>query len=220
MFFDFHVHSRYSDGKYLPKEIIKYAREKHNLYIALTDHDTSLGLKHIKEEKVIPGQEVTTEFGHVVILCSFIPSPPNKLAELIDYAKENSCIVFPSHPFDIFRKGIGEKTYQYKFDLIEIYNSKAPRTANNKAKEASLKLNLAGVSNSDAHVIQAIGSAYNELYEVVEFNLDDIIDNLRKGKIRNIINGLSFKAKFSILEWYIERKIRNAQNTSGTLHQM
>jgi len=55
--------------------------------------------------------------------------------------------------------------------------------ANNKAKEVSIKLNLAGVSNSDAHVIQAIGSAYNDLYEVMEFNLDDILDNLRRGKI-------------------------------------
>ncbi|AAK41161.1 PHP domain-containing protein [Saccharolobus solfataricus] len=219
MFFDLHVHSRYSDGKYLPKDIIAYAKAKH-IHVAITDHDTSLGLNTVKEEKVIPGQEVTTEYGHVVILCNFPPSPPNRIAELVDYAKENSCVVFPSHPFDIFRKGIGDKTFRYKFDLIEIYNSKAPKMANNKAKEASIRLNLPGVSNSDAHVIQAIGSAYNDLYEIIEFNLDDILDNLRRGKIRNIINGLSFRAKFSILQWYIERKIRNAQNSSRTMHQV
>ncbi|MEM4884333.1 MAG: PHP domain-containing protein, partial [Saccharolobus sp.] len=112
MFFDFHTHSIYSDGKFTPKIMINFAK-KLNIYIALTDHDTSLGLKDVKEESVIPGQEVTTEYGHVVILCNFIPSPPNKIAELIDYARENSCLVFPSHPFDIFRKGIGDKIFKY-----------------------------------------------------------------------------------------------------------
>ncbi|MDT7861160.1 MAG: PHP domain-containing protein [Saccharolobus sp.] len=212
MFFDFHVHSLYSDGKYLPKDIVNFAK-KLNIYIALTDHDTSLGVRDVKEQ-VIPGQEVTTEYGHVIILCNFIPSPPNKIDQLIDYAKENSCIIFPSHPFDIFRKGIGNKIFEYKFDMIEIYNSKAPKSANKKAKEVATKLNLPGVANSDAHVIQAIGSAYNDLYEVIEFNLDDILDNLRKGKLKPITIGLSFKAKLSIAEWYIERKLKIARNSS------
>lgn len=212
MFFDFHVHSLYSDGKYLPKDIVNFAK-KLNIYIALTDHDTSLGVRDVKEQ-VIPGQEVTTEYGHVIILCNFIPSPPNKIDQLIDYAKENSCIIFPSHPFDIFRKGIGNKIFEYKFDMIEIYNSKAPKSANKKAKEVATKLNLPGVANSDAHVIQAIGSAYNDLYEVTEFNLDDILDNLLKGKLKPITIGLSFKAKLSIAEWYIERKLKIARNSS------
>ncbi|MEM0165244.1 MAG: PHP domain-containing protein [Saccharolobus sp.] len=219
MFFDFHTHSIYSDGKFTPKTMINFAK-KLNIYIALTDHDTSLGLKDVKEESVIPGQEVTTEYGHVVILCNFIPSPPNKIAELIDYARENSCLVFPSHPFDIFRKGIGDKIFKYNFDLIEIYNSKAPRNANDKAKKTSIELNLPGVSNSDAHVIQAIGSAYNDLYEVTEFSLDDILENLAKGKLKNVINGLTFKAKLAIAEWYIERKLKIAQNTRRVMHQM
>lgn len=212
MFFDFHVHSLYSDGKYSPKDIVNFAK-KLNIYIALTDHDTSLGVRDVKEQ-VIPGQEVTTEYGHVIILCNFIPSPPNKIDQLIDYAKENSCIIFPSHPFDIFRKGIGNKIFEYKFNMIEIYNSKAPKSANRKAKEVATTLNLPGVANSDAHVIQAIGSAYNDLYEVTEFNLDDILDNLLKGKLKPISIGLSFKAKLSIAEWYIERKLKIARNSS------
>ncbi len=219
MFFDFHVHSFYSDGKSSPKEIIKYAK-KLNIYIALTDHDTSQGLESVKEEKVIPGQEVTTQYGHVVILCNFIPSPPSVMTELLEYAKENSCVIFPSHPFDIFRKGIGENIYRYRFNLIEIYNSKAPSFANNKAKEAAEQLGLPGLANSDAHVIRAIGSAYNELYDVTEFNTDEILDNLLKGKIRNIIRGLSFRAKLSIAEWYIQRKLGFAHNTSGIMREM
>ncbi|MEM4115491.1 MAG: PHP-associated domain-containing protein, partial [Saccharolobus sp.] len=77
-----------------------------------------------------------------------------------------------------------------------------------------------GVSNSDAHVIQAIGSAYNDLYEVTEFDLDDILENLAKGKLKNVINGLTFKAKLAIAEWYIERKLKIAQNTRRVMHQM
>ncbi|AOL15683.1 phosphoesterase [Sulfolobus sp. A20] len=219
MFFDFHVHSFYSDGKSSPKDLIRYAK-KLNIYIALTDHDTSRGLESVKEEKVIPGQEVTTQYGHVVILCSFIPSPPSVITELLEYARENSCVVFPSHPFDIFRKGIGENVYRYRFNLIEVYNSKAPSFANNKAKEVSEQLGLPGLANSDAHVMRAIGSAYNELYDITEFNTDEILDNLLKGKIRNIIRGLSFRAKLSIAEWYIQRKLGFARNTGGIMREM
>lgn len=42
---DLHIHSTYSDGSFNPQEILDLAREKHLKKIALTDHDTVLGLQ-------------------------------------------------------------------------------------------------------------------------------------------------------------------------------
>ncbi len=206
LFVDFHVHTFFSDGKASPKEMFETAKKK-GIFISITDHDTSKGIKEVNELPVLPGQEVTTEFGHVVILCNFPPSPPRGVKELVDYAKENSCIVFPSHPFDIFRAGIGDHLFDYKFDAIETFNSKANRIANEKAKEAASKLGLPGLANSDSHVPSAIGSAYNAL-ELSEFNVDDILDCIRKKKAKPVELGLSGKAKLDIVVWHIQRKLK------------
>ncbi|AWR97776.1 PHP domain-containing protein [Acidianus sulfidivorans JP7] len=202
---DLHTHTRYSDGKEDPKIMISYAK-KLGIYIAITDHDTSKGISEEIRKLVIPGEEVTTQYGHVVILCNFPPNPPNDIKSLVDYSKENSCIIFPSHPFDIFRKGIGNHVFEYKFDAIEIFNSKAPKKANEKAYNAAKELKLPGFANSDSHVKESIGSAYNEI-ELSEFDIDDILEILRKGDIRPVGKGLSITAKLKIIQWYIERKI-------------
>ncbi|AHC51667.1 phosphoesterase [Sulfolobus acidocaldarius SUSAZ] len=217
---DFHVHSFFSDGRESPLNIIKYALRIGLDAIALTDHDTSKGYYTVKDYPVIPGQEVTTEFGHVVILCNFPPSPPREIAKLVDYAKDNNCIVFPSHPFDIFRAGIGKQVYEYKFNAIEVYNSKAPKNANDKALAVSKNLNLPGLANSDAHVIQALGSAYNYFKDISEFNIDNILEHIRKSKIEISPLGLNIKAKIKIIEWSILRKLKIAKNTSRVMYQV
>ncbi len=206
LFFDFHVHTLFSDGKVSPKEMFEVAR-KRNIFIAITDHDTSKGVAQVNELPVIPGEEVTTEFGHVVILCSFPPSPPRQMEGLTEYARDNNCVVFPSHPFDILRAGIGNHVFEYTFDAIEIFNSKANKLANGKAKETSQKLALPGLANSDSHVPSAIGSAYNDV-EVSEFRLDDVLECIRRGNVKPIGVGLSGKAKFDIVVWHIQRKLK------------
>ena len=211
---DFHTHTFYSDGKESPQTMLNYALKIGLDGLAITDHDTSKAHFVFKDtHHIIPGQEVTTQFGHVVILCNFPPSPPNRLPELIDYANENNCVVFPSHPFDIFRKGIGDKVFEYKFNAVEIFNSKAPRSANEKAKEVSQRLHLPGLANSDAHVKYALGSAYN-VVNITEFNVDEILDCIRKNRIETVGIGLTVKAKFEIAKWYILRKLRIEKNTS------
>jgi len=210
---DFHVHTFYSDGKESPQVMLNYALKIGLDGIAITDHDTSKAHLVFKDKRLIPGQEVTTQFGHVVILCNFPPSPPNRLPELVDYSKENNCVIFPSHPFDILRKGIGDKVFEYKFDAIEIFNSKAPKSANRKAKEASERLKLPGLANSDAHVKYALGSAYN-IVNLSEFDVDEVLDCIRKNKIEAVGIGLTVKAKFEIVKWYIMRKLRIEKNTS------
>ncbi|MEL9969664.1 MAG: PHP-associated domain-containing protein [Metallosphaera sp.] len=214
---DFHVHSVFSDGKHDPEVLVNQAR-KMNIFIALTDHDTSRGVSRV-EGKVIPGQEVTTQYGHVVILCSFPPDPPSDLTSLVDYSYQNSCILFPSHPFDVFRKGIGKKIYEFKFNAIEIYNSKAQRWANRMAETASKQLSLIGLANSDSHVKESLGSAYNYI-DLDEFNVEEILEKVRKGHVYPRPRGLTITAKLKIAQWYIERKLGLEENSSRALREM
>jgi len=205
---DLHVHTIYSDGKESPKVMIETAKKRGIDIIAITDHDTTNAFRNLNKNEVIPGIEVSTKYGHVVLLCE---SPPelksSEIQFLIDYSKENNCIVFPAHPFDRFRKGIGNLIFNYKFNAVEVYNSKAPRSANKKAYEASLQLGLPGLSNSDAHVKEALGSAYNIID--AELSVEDILDSISKGRVKIVQKGLEFKAKVKILEWYIQRKIES-----------
>ncbi len=48
MYCDLHTHSKYSDGRYTPTEIIKEAKEK-GLVVALTDHNRTTGLREFTE---------------------------------------------------------------------------------------------------------------------------------------------------------------------------
>lgn len=65
---DLHTHSTYSDGIFIPKELIAYAKEKGLSAIALTDHDTVAGVSEAIGYgaeygiEVIPGIEVSTEY--------------------------------------------------------------------------------------------------------------------------------------------------------------
>lgn len=65
---DLHTHSTYSDGTFIPKELIAYAKEKGLSAIALTDHDTVSGVSEAIGYgaeygiEVIPGIEVSTEY--------------------------------------------------------------------------------------------------------------------------------------------------------------
>lgn len=65
---DLHVHSNKSDGSLTPAELAAYAKEKNLSAFALTDHDTTEGLKEAISAgealgiRVIPGIEFSTEY--------------------------------------------------------------------------------------------------------------------------------------------------------------
>ncbi len=76
MRFDLHIHSNFSDGHDDVKTIIKAAVKRGLNGISITDHDTIRGIQiarqFINDLKLdlilIPGVEVTTSKGHLIIL--------------------------------------------------------------------------------------------------------------------------------------------------------
>ena len=83
MIFDLHVHTTYSDGLFTPEQVINLAIEKGMNGIAITDHDTVLGIepaieysKNIDNFYLIPG----IEFG-----CIYKDEEVHILGYFIDY---------------------------------------------------------------------------------------------------------------------------------------
>lgn len=72
---DLHIHTTFSDGRLTPEEVLDAAKEAGLTYIAMTDHDTVDGIRHLYEQglypsktlSIIPGIEFSTEMdGHDV----------------------------------------------------------------------------------------------------------------------------------------------------------
>ena len=67
-YIDLHCHSNFSDGTLSPTQVVELAKQQGLSAVALTDHNTSLGLKEFmeagKEKDIItvPGCEFTTEW--------------------------------------------------------------------------------------------------------------------------------------------------------------
>ena len=65
---DLHTHSTASDGSMSPRELVRHAKERGLLAVALTDHDTIDGIEEALEEgakigiEVIAGVETSVDF--------------------------------------------------------------------------------------------------------------------------------------------------------------
>ena len=55
---DLHTHSSYSDGRLTPEELVAAAKEAHLSYIAITDHDTVDGIRHLYEAGLYPSRTI------------------------------------------------------------------------------------------------------------------------------------------------------------------
>lgn len=87
MKFDLHVHTSHSDGIYSPKEVVDLARNINLSGIAITDHDTTSGLKvameysdQFNDLKIIPGIEFS---------CVYKEEEVHILGYYLDYNNSN-----------------------------------------------------------------------------------------------------------------------------------
>ena len=92
---DFHVHTTSSDGVLSPTEVVRRAAKNGVKYLAITDHDTVLGIEEaLKEAKkysitIIPGIELSTNFKNESIhVLGFFKDESYKNPELIEILNE------------------------------------------------------------------------------------------------------------------------------------
>jgi len=189
MFFDHHIHSKYSirDSRSEIKDIIEVAKASGLGGIAISDHDNLEGsLKasklSSKELVVIPSIEVSSLDGHIIALGVRKPVERDMSAlDTVDKIHALGGIAIAAHPYDSFRRGVGDLSYMLEFDAIEINGHCLHGNGHTEsvAKEHSKPL----TGGSDAHSLSGIGAIVTE---VQGKNAKEIIGNIKKGKCKAI----------------------------------
>ncbi|MHA1616610.1 MAG: CehA/McbA family metallohydrolase [Candidatus Njordarchaeales archaeon] len=184
MIIDFHVHTSRSDGLHSPKEIVNAAIKKGLDGLAITDHDIPSPSIKSRDILIIPGIEVSSDLGHILVLGgspSFRKGTP--IVEILEYARENALLVAPAHPF-FLHNSIGKAILNYRFDAIEVLNgSMVPGFLNTYAIRVAEMLNIPMIAGSDAHCIDVLGSCYTIL-DINTHDVDDVIEAVKKGETR------------------------------------
>ena len=186
--FDLHVHSDYSkDGMSSVEKILKAAAARGLDGVAITDHDTAAGGRYALEvvDKVapgllvIPGEEVTTRSGHLIVLGITRDIPGGmSVADTIAEARRQGGIVVVPHPYNRPRHGM---PIPKGADAAEVYNSRYILGVHNRRATArARKLGLPEVAGSDAHQASLVGNAITLIN--ANKNLKDVLEAIRQGK--------------------------------------
>ena len=172
---DLHIHTAFSDGMAEAPELLDYVEAETDLdIIAIVDHDDIRGALAARERwakgrcrfELVTGIEVTALEGHLLAL--FVDEPVSSLVPLDHVVEEvhrqgGLCVV--PHPMSWLTRSIGARTLVWSagsLDGIEVAcRSPAARVSIRRAAALNRRsLGLAEMGGSDAHFLQAIGSAY------------------------------------------------------------
>jgi len=178
---DMHIHSLYSDGTASVTQILEHVEQHTDLdVIAITDHERIDGALRACELHaggahsfdLVIGEEVTTRRGHVLALFVTERIPALRpLAETLHAIHAAGGVAIAAHPLAPLPLSVGKRSLRgvrdhahedVYFDALELFN---PSYAGRTRQGARLELNAAelglpGVGNSDAHVLEGIGTGF------------------------------------------------------------
>ena len=164
-----HVHTNYSfDSSTAPEALARFAERENIGCIAVTDHDTIEGAKHlaaITDAKVIIGSEITTREGDLIGLFLERPIDPGMSARDTARAiREQGGLVLLPHPFiKLFGCGLGKTAWRIAdlIDAVEVCNAQnIVAIPDRKADRFADRLGLAKFVGSDSHVDASIAPCY------------------------------------------------------------
>lgn len=183
---DLHIHSYFSDGRGSPAEILDFAEMNGLDGLAITDHITLDGYYEAKEIEsnllLIPGYEVETEAGHVLVL-GIEDLPPGVesivYGELIEWIRNQGGLSVLAHP--AIERNQFDKWISFPPDAVEVLNASYPlRYFIDKGIEISDELHVTSVGGSDAHTLPVIGNAFT-VVNTTNANAFDILSAIKRG---------------------------------------
>jgi len=168
--FDFHIHSHLSfDSFQRPEKILRQAQRRGLRGLAITDHNRfGLDLASLSEGfpdlLLIPGMEIGTEIGDVLVLFLKEEIRTRNFREVAEKAKEQEALLVLAHPF---KRGCGP----YGEEIMKEIHAVEVRNGQNRANweeagELARKWGKPALAGSDAHFLSQIGSTYTLLPEV------------------------------------------------------
>jgi len=189
LFADLHIHTIYSaDSLIQPKTLVDMLVAHSFIKVAaVTDHDSVRGCKATVELAsaypdilIIPGVEISTQFGDVVVLGTYeLPPKPWTPEVVVDYAKSIDGVSIVAHPFRMY--GMGERAKNYKVNAIEVLNGGSSKEANIQAKEFAKSIGLPGTAGSDAHQVSELFSVCNQIE--ASLDVDSVLAAIKKGLV-------------------------------------
>jgi len=178
---DMHLHTLYSDGTASVQAVLDHVERHTDLdLVAVTDHERIDGALRAREIhaaggysfELVVGEEVTTRRGHVLALFVSERIPALRpLSETLERIHEQGGIAIAAHPMAPLTPSLGRRSLlwsheaadpRHRLDGIELMNPSAAGRARRVARERlnADVLRLAPLGNSDAHVLEGIGSAW------------------------------------------------------------
>jgi len=223
---DLHVHTCFSDGLDDPVTMVRAAARKGLSAVAIADHDTVEGWRHLRRSLdpkslgvvVVPAIEVSTMDGHILCL-GVEEEPPEKISrdavEVADWARSVGGVPVFAHPFGGFFRGSRRvEAIAKRVTAIEVLNGRTTPRGNRMAMELAARLSKPITVGSDAHRAKEVGIVYAITESTIE-TPDQVLDAVERGLLRigSPVPSLTAVIR-NILGKYIEQTLRAVRRRS------
>jgi len=201
---DLHTHTRPgSDDSFLhPVDLIQKAKKSGLDGICLTEHDWFWDhdeISRLSQEHgflILPGAEINTEEGHILIFgvneYIYGMHRTEKLRSIVD---EAGGAMILSHPYRLHLRinediqealdRCSQRPFFEYIDIMEVYNGRGSIHQNNFSLELCRLLKRKGTGGSDAHSFDDVPSCAT-YFEKNITNLEELIAELRAGRFRAV----------------------------------
>jgi len=191
--FDLHAHSSdhsRDSGVRLPK-LAAQAAARGLDGVVLTEHNatwTATELRELSERhevRLLPGMEIGTDVGHVLVygLDRFRPEllEIESLRRVVRTEGGAMALAHPMRPFH--GEHAAHSRYEEWFDAIETINGDHADTEGGPFEQLANRLRLGAIGGSDVHSAQAVGRAVTTFESTIE-TVEDLVDQLRAATSR------------------------------------